>query len=372
MNWKKLLELFSNISAEDRRDIKRIANKEFLKSISDNNIEQIKEALTRGLDVTLTSFWKDLHNLGYKGINHETYRFLLNTSLTKTKIDNKMKNNFSPELRELMTNDKNSKIDLDILIKEVLKEKILKKIVLDADNFNEDIFFLANDYIEKDKINKNIIQVIRNIGKGDISKYSDKLNKYITQNNLVIHLLEGIYEPKFLNYLFNNKIYSQYFRDASDDIRGDVMDYALSNAQIEKVKLLNKLGISLFNNPKKSKSAYSLLFMMNTNDGQDTQDFVVRNIKELSIGNHVILKTLLHVKTQTIDHQHKLNLLNNLLERYSDKQMNSIPSILDKREKTKRVLFVEQYYNTRLFKIELSNELEATAVNHISVKKLKV
>lgn len=374
-NLNKLLNIFPMMSSEEFAKKRAINNSHFFIGIQNNDISLIEESLNKGLglDIEKWSFWEHLINVDESTTKNETYEFLLKQNFADNILTN-------ARIRDVISNlqmEKGIHIAYDpnirssYLIKETIKQKILKNLKSEKIPFDELLFFTANNHVDASKINNYKSDIFNKIGKGDISQLSDKFHKYITDNMLVPHLFHGLSNQKSLDFFLTSPYYEGYFKNYSNETRGGFMDYALSIGQINKVKTLNQLGVSLFNEPKSSKSAYSKLFMMNHEEGNAIQNYVLSNIGDVTIGNHVILKTLLHVTSYTPDHEHKIKLINTVLEGYSDNQIDLVPGLLIKRPKTERVLFVEKYYAHRILKMELRNELDPS-INNQSNKRLKL
>jgi len=368
MNFKNILNLFSDINPGKLIEMKSVNNGNFLKSIQDNDLKSVKKSLELGLNANSTSFWKDLYNMGSYDINETIYDFLLNGKFHSVEVDSDVVKNVSTELRVLLGGNKkiNEKtFTSSFIIREIFKDKIIKNLISDKTPFNENLFFMAVDNINYSTICKNTNTLVKKIGQSDISIYSDKLHKYITSHNRVGQLLNSIDNIKSLNTFMNSNHYSAYFKHASEDNKVGMMDYALAKGQIEKVKALHKLGLSFSNC---SKGSYSELFMMTNPEGHETQNYVVANIEDVTIGKNVILKTLLHFKDRTVDHIKKMELINQILDKYPNDKLELIPEVLAKREDTLRVLFVKRYYDHKMLKHELTGFL----TNQDPVKKLKI
>jgi hypothetical protein len=371
MNWKNPLELFSNMNFENIARMATIPKKNFLQSIVDNDLEGIVESLKNGVDLGVSSFWQDLYAIEPEIINKETYEFLLEINLPNIRVGNSITKDFPVNLRLLMGRGK--PIDIETfnssnIFQEILKEKIINSLISEKNSFDEDLFFIAKKYVNKEKFDRNIYKLINKFGKSDISQSSEEMHNFIISNNLFNFLLDGIEKKESLEFFLNHPNYSSYFKNCSEDKKSGLMEYALSNGQIHKVKVLHELGISL---SKCDKANYSQLFMMTSSDGNATQDYVINNIDDICVGNHVILKTLLHIKNETIDHKKKIQIINRVLEQYPDDKFELIPNLLNKREDTERVLFTKKYYDHRLLKNELNTKLEPS-INNESSKKLKL
>jgi hypothetical protein len=373
MDWKNILGLFSDTHPEQIKELKTMNNERFLESIIKNDWVGIEESLSCGLDVGFLSFWQKLHSMPHYEINKDTYEFLLKSKLPNIKVDLPIIQSFPGHLRTIMSSGTTIKEDTfqsAYIITQILKEKIIDNLIAEKTTFDEGLFFLAKEYVDSSKISRNSLKIIHKIGKGDISQYSDKLHDFIIDKNLVSHLLDGINNSKSLEFFREYKNYANYLKYASEDRMSGVMNYAISNAQIEKVRVLHNLGVSISNC---EKGSYAQLFMMTSNEGNKAQDFVIKHIDDITVGGHVIFKTLVHSKVETADQKFKLELINQVLERYSDDKIGLIPGLLLKRPDTERVLFVKKYYDHRVLKMELNNELSQVDRDINSTnKKLKL
>lgn len=373
MDWKNILGLFSDTHPEQIKELKTMNNERFLESIINNDLVGIEESLRCGLDVGFLSFWQKLYSIPHYEVKKDTYELLLRSKLPNIKVDLPIIQSFPGHLRTIMSSGgatKEESFQSAYIITEVLKNKIIDNLTSEKTKFDEGLLFLAQEFVDGEKIYRNSQRIIHKIGKTDISQYSDKLHNFIIQNNLVSHLLDGIDNIKSLEFFREYKNYANYFKYASEDKMSGVMNYALSNAQIEKIRVLHKLGVSISNC---EKGSYAQLFMMTTNEGNKTQDFVVRHIDDITFGGHVIFKTLVHSKVETADQKNKLELINQVLERYSDDKIGLIPGLLLKRPDTERVLFVKKYYDHRVLKMELNNELaQVDRESNSTIKKIKL
>lgn len=379
MDMKKILEMFSDFTNAELKELKTEITKlefardrNFLKNISEGNLDGVKESLRLGINWESSNLWKDLYRLPIDNTNLETLDYVIKGDIPNVKLGSYLMNDFSGDIREITGLSLSKKYDKETIdsshvFKELMKSRVEKKLIYSSEKFDEKLFLKAKDYLGEEKFKEILPKAISSFAKYDISKDFQYMHQYIIENDLIIDLAIGISAPASYDFFFNKKEYADYLNNCSEDVKNEVMSSAIENAQGKKIKALHEFGLSL---SVPEKQPYSNLFMKTDEKSHEAQDYVISNIENVCIGNHVILKTMLHKSFDQKDDAVKINFIQKVLETYSDEDMKSMPVILNKREPTPRVLFTQKYYEYRKLNLEMHEELDNGS--NQEVKKLKI
>jgi hypothetical protein len=380
MDIKKVLEMFADYSLQDLRLLKQEINKlefarnrELLSHISTGNLQEVKRFFDLGVNWDDANFWKDIYRVSIDNTNMETLDYLINGNIPNIKLGNFFVSGFNGDMQDLAGYKRDAQgetYDSSFIFKQFMKSRVSKSLQYASDKFNEDLFLNAEGFLGEKEFSELLPKAIRCFSRGNVSKGYDRMHQYIIDNDLTKILLFGIHDKESYDFFFNKKEYINYLNNASDEVRQEIMTSALEASQLEKIKALHNFGISL---SVSSKKAYSDLFMKSDEGAHKAQEYVINHIEDVRIGNHVILKTMLHKGFDSKDDDFKINLIQQVLEQYSDEDMKSMPVILNKRELTPRVMFATKYYDYRKLKSNIDEELKNNPGNdNQDVKKLKI
>lgn len=148
------------------------------------------------------------------------------------------------------------------------------------------------------------------------------------------------------------------------------MEQAISDASYAKIALLYNMGIEF----PTTKISYSDLFMKKSAEAFDSQQYVIEKCKDITIGNQVILKTLLHAQRKSTLYNNnpelKLQLITQILNKYTSEQLEQLPEALKKRTKSDETELVQKFYDYSQLKKEIEDSPDSA--NEIERRKLKI
>lgn len=141
----------------------------------------------------------------------------------------------------------------------------------------------------------------------------------------------------------------------------------LSSYHFPMVKECFESGVSFFKNDdtmtQQEKAQYKNVFsgVFSSKDSFEIQNFIIDNIPNISIGNHIIVKTIIHQleqKFETDDERNKirLELIQKVVNRYCELDFDSLLSlkqIINKRESSEAKNFMEKFIHYQ----EINNKL---------------
>lgn len=348
LNGKTAKEL--NILMQDIMTIKNGRAKNLKKALEISEVDYFFELLHL-VDLNSQDLWNELFSVNLEKITHEMFDRLFNEHyklprVVGTVFSGKM------ELKKIIGINKETEhtlFDPIFAIKEIVKHRL--ELHLKYNEFSLETFEVACKILGKEKmmgISKNFLE---NFGKSlDISTGYESVHKFVIQNDLISQLFNGISKEENLEYFLSVPEYKKYFNEAmkqEDQIL--LMTNSIKKADHAKIKVLYEMGVPF----PKEKQPYSDLFLKTKEEFFEAQMFVINKIEDITFGNQIILKTLLHSKYSVVTSNH-LQLVQKTVERYLDEQADLLLKATEKREDSKEVLFVKKFYEYKKLSFNVS------------------
>lgn len=192
------------------------------------------------------------------------------------------------------------------------------------------------------------------------------LHKISYQDNslLIQDLLKLGYKDKLFQQAktLENYSYLKNIVPIKNIYNDEFMLSGLSSYHFAMVNECFLVGIPFFNTDttlsSEKKAQYKNVFssVFASKDSLDIQNFIIDNIPDISVGNHIIVKTIFHkledkFETDIERNQQRVVLLNNVMNRYSQLSQDtllSLKSIIDKRENSESKTLFEKFINYQL------------------------
>lgn len=198
---------------------------------------------------------------------------------------------------------------------------------------------------------------------------------------LIAELLKAGFKDKLFQQAKNNDNYS-YLKtlvDFDNIYNDNFMLSGLSSYHFPMVKESFEHGVPFFKSDEtltqEQKAQYKNVFssVFASKESLDIQEFIIDNIDNISVGNHIIAKTILHKLEDTYETDFERNdkriaLINKILERYSELENEDIlnfQKILQKRKDSYAKNLFEKFINYHL----LNQKFPSTSV---TIKKNKI
>lgn len=154
------------------------------------------------------------------------------------------------------------------------------------------------------------------------------------------------------NLIHVNNIYNDEFMLAG-----------LSSYHFPMVKECFEAGVSFFRNDSNmtsgEKAQYKNVFssVFSSKDSLEIQEFIIDNIPDISIGNHIIVKTIIHqlessYETDIERNKTRLDFINKIFQRYNETNFETIKSleqIISKREPSEAKTLLEKLIDYKNF-----------------------
>lgn len=336
----------------------------FVSAIQNSDIEKLKELFTLEVNFRDTDFWRKLSKLDILKTNGKTIDYLMKLDIAVKPIPGGC---FSSNIdfRRITGVKEDTPVHPVEMIKLFIRERLEKTLMYSE--FTEETFKIAQKYFEKQKFFVLSQHAIKNFaGFKSIEGY-DTVHSYIKENEnyLVSILFNKIQSEENLEFFINNKRYKKFLENGIKiDSSETVMATAISDAALAKIKVLHDMGVNF----PESKAHYSNLFQKSIDSSIPSQRYVIRNLKDITFNNQIVLKTLLHSSVLG----KKENLINEVLERYSNECTSEqiaelIPEALRKREVNQEVLLVKKFLDYHLLKKDVEE-----SSNEVERKKFKV
>ncbi len=357
INLEQIKSFLTESSLKNIEDIQKAIVKEerdrgklFVEALKTSNVKKLSELLELGVSFSHNEIWNNVVCANLKDPSKEMLDFFCGKKLNKmflkpvrlSKISNlpTEARNFAKQL----INKDFSLEPKDFLISNILVK--LEKQLCYYD-FKEETFWNAKEFIPEERFNKIENKIIANFAKQeDLIKGYKSIHKYVREQKKSFLLFENLTEIEKIKFYINDKEYGGELNRYEN--KEELMKKAISVANLEKIKALQQLGLSL----PVDKPCYSDLFLKIKEESLACQDYIISNCEDVAFGDQIILKTLLH---SSIDNK-KINLIEKTLERYSDENIQKIPLALKKREFSSEVKFVMKFMEYRLLKMNIGQE----------------
>ena len=361
---------FQNLQQQQIRILEQRSDS-FITAIKNSDLNKVKELIDLELNFQDKRLLHKLYDLSLSSINKETINYLLNLELKLKPISTDLIHGFL-ECKKELNPHRASEIDPLIVFKYFIKTGL--KRTLEHYKFTDEVFELARSHIEP----QMFFELAKKHAVGHLATFENmgsytNAHNYIKNypNELIPILVNNIKSEENLNSFLNNKTYKDFLENSiKNDKDGQLMIGAVGNGSYSKMVTLNKMGVCF----PLSKEPYSKLFAKTDPLISDAQKYVINNIEDITIGNQVILKTLLHAyRFQDANEKTEIRkgLITLVLNRYTKEQLEILPEALKKREPSELVNLVGKYYDY----VSLSKEVEASSeinTSGITSKKPKI
>jgi len=357
INLEQIKSFLTEASLENIEDIQKSILKEekergklFVDALKKSNVKQLNRLLELGVSFSHNEIWNNVVCAEIKDPSKEMLDFFCDKKFNKkflkpvrlSKISDlpTEARNFA---KQLIT--KNFSVDpKDFLISYLISR--LEKQLCYSD-FKEETFWNAKEYIVEDRFNKIENRIIANFANQEnlIQGYKS-LHKYVREQKKSFLLFENLTEIEKIKFFIKDKEYGLELNLYKN--KEELMKKAISVANLEKIKALQQLGFSLL----MDKPCYSDLFLKTKEESLACQEYIITNCEDVTFGNQIILKTLLH---SSIDNK-KISLIEKTLERYSDENIEKIPLALKKRDVNSEVKFVMKFMEYKILKMNVAKE----------------
>lgn len=297
----------------------------FLKCFETNDIASMKKHITWGVSWEKQSFWKDVDRSSAANLSLETIELLWNWPAENPTIEDDriyFKSHYS-----ITSSGREN-------WKKLLVAKILKS--LQYGQPNVDLFLWMSDKYHS-KINEieTFTKILTNFSNGNMAlpKYQPFHKILIGKYNHHVHLLfENTKIKENIEFLTSSPLYRNAFNsymEKEQNSQAELMKKAVSSGNVERIKLWLDKGIPL---PTK-KEAYSVLFASLKN--WDAIVFICDNIPDITVGQQVILRTVLNRNLDTV--------VPLILEKYQPEHIEQLPLAVKDRSPSESTKIVEAW-----------------------------
>lgn len=288
---------------------------QYLSAIKNNDIE------------TLLTFKDNTNFYLYKNFNKEFDDYNNFANCTIDTLDTLVDISPNIEVPKQLYNNKNG-----ISFEQYILKKILENLpsALRFSQFNHETFSWFHKDEESKLSSYYSLEVIKNFLKETIfeeiftSTHTIIVEKY---NNLITPMFEAVTNEKNWQFFLNSPLYSPYMinffeqHNNPEDL-AKLMSNAFKNGNKFHIERLFNLG-KVF--PINDNPAYSLLFA--TIKHKDAIEFVVENIDDIAISNHIILRTIFSHNSN--DELRELGSF--ILDKYNVEQLEDIIKFCEKK-----------------------------------------
>jgi hypothetical protein len=344
----------------------------FIAAIKTSDIDKIKELIKLEINFEDGKLWSKLYDFSISNINEETFNFLLKLDLQVKPIPDSLINGYL-NCRKDLNIQKDTYVNPIVVLKYFIKaglENTIKHY-----KFSDQVFEIAKNHIEPHKFPELAKHAITRLASFDNLDTYVNTHRYIQSNpnELIPILFNNIQKEENLNAFLNNKIYKEYLENnIKVNANVNLMNQAVNDAVYSKITMLHNKGVDF----PSEKAPYSGLFQKIVLEAFDSQKYVINHIPDITFGNQIILRTLLHKPSFEISVnkderlEKKLELIQSVLSRYSPEQLDLLPIVLKKREPCVEVNLVKKHFDYYQFKKQIENSHDNR--NGAEIKKLKI
>jgi hypothetical protein len=343
---------------------------DFLNAIEKSDLEKIKKLIELEVNFSDPDLWKTLvRNTNLANTSTEVIDYFMELNLKASPID-------STDICKCcdfsLTNGLRSYVNINPMdaFRLLIKEKLARYAT--SSNLKEYDFDRAKKYLNKETFLKLMPKIIEKFALYNSIEGKDTINNYIESNPQLIEVLfSNIRTEENINAFLKNKTYKKFLENYIKIYSTkEVMEKAISDASYSKISFLHQMGVSF----PDEKAPYSNLFQKTSEEALTAQRYVINNIDDITFGNQVILKTVLHYKRSFASFGNKpdlkLQLITDILNKYTQEQAELLPEALKKREKNDETDLVQKFYDYKQFK----KEIETSSNDEVEVerKRLKI
>jgi hypothetical protein len=314
----------------------------FLNAIKNNNSKDLIKHYDWGLPWDTMDFWKTIRmNLHFSNANLETMNTLWN---------------IQPPIG-VNKDQKTGEYFHDLSPRENWEKNLSAKInnYLQYQQFNPDLFEWVKE--NKPEILKNELTLtclIKHLTESSLNlPEQTSFQEYILYNapDLSFKFLELSQNEEQVNFFLYQSVLKHHFnqllnKENDDEKRQLAMSQALAQGNLSKIIFWENFGVPFPTN----KEAYSHLFANIKNKA--AIEYVAKKLPDITVGNQVILRTILHQEKQELH-----DLIPMILDCYTPEQLEQLPLALKGRTQTDSVLFIQKLYDTSQLVKKLNDTL---------------
>lgn len=343
---------------------------EFIKAIEQSDLEKIKKLLLLEVNFEDPKLWSSFsRNTDLSKIKPEVIDYFMNLNHKGNPINSNVVCQYCEfSLTNSLT--RHSNINPMDAFRGVIKEKLARYVT--SSGLKEKDFNIAQKYLSKDTFSKLGEKIAERFAAYESIEDHQVISNYIEENPKLIQILfNSIKTEKNINSFMKNNTYKKfletYLKSNSTD---EMMGQAIADASSAKISFLYNMGVDLPN----EKAPYSTLFMKTSVEALEAQRYIVRTIEDITFGNQVILKTILHGKRSFASYGDnpdlKLELIKEVLNKYNLEQLDLLPEALKKRTPNDETELVQKFHDYSKFRKEI--EASPDSINGEERKKLKI
>lgn len=351
INGFTLSEL-TNLQLEQSRILQQRTN-DFMLAIINSDINKLKELFELEVNFKDSDFWKKLSKVNLSHTTKETIDYLMNLEMDAKFISGSIFSN-NTEFRRITDVTQDNPVNRIEMLQKFIRERLEKSLMYSE--FSEVGFNVARTYFESNKFFVLSQHAIKNFARFESIDGYESIHDYIKENESILApiLFNNIKTEENLESFVNNQKYKNFLENGIK-VNGSetLMANAISDAAFAKISILHKIGIRF----PDSKPPYSNLFQKTIMPSIPSQRYVLKNIEDITFGDQIILRTLLHSSNNGA----KECLIKEVLERYAqqctaEQIAELIPEAIINRELKQEVLLVKKFGEYYTLKNEIGEK----------------
>lgn len=372
-----ILKQLSNCTLSELKAIQTAQGKiaeqrtiEFINAIEKSDLEGIQKLLSLEVNFEDPKLWSTFsRNTDLSKVNPEVLDYFMTLNFKSSPIPSDLVCKYC-EFSLTNSVQRFASINPMDAFRGVIKEKLARYVT--SSGLKEQDFNIARKYLSKDTFIRLGEKIAERFAAYESIEGHEVISSYIEENPKLIQILfNSIKTEKNINAFMKNKTYRNfletYLKSNSTD---EMMGQAIADASCAKISFLYDMGVDLPND----KAPYSTLFMKTSVQALEAQRYIVSTIEDITFGNQVILKTILHGKRSFASYGDnpdlKLQLIQDVLNKYTPEQLDLLPEALKKRTPSDETELVQKFYNYSKFRKEI--EASPDSENGVEKKKLKI
>ncbi len=319
--------------------------KEFIIAFENSDTDKVDSLFKLGVSFDNISLWEQLVRCKIKEPSREFINYFVNLKLSSedviiasrwpTEVKKFIKQKDKPELYTL---------DVSSCLKNLIISKLESQILYSQ--YKEETFWLAKEFIDPINFEHKEGTIIKNFS-SQINFFNGhkSIHKYIKESNKGHILFRYLESSRQVDFFIEDKDYGKLI---TEENKYELMTLAIAAGHIEKIKALESLGAKF----PIEKPCYADLFLKTKPESMAAQEYVITHCDDITFGDQIILKTLLHSSHNDL----KLDLIKITLERYGEEDFEKIPLAIKKRELSSEVMFVMKFMEYIDLKIKIKDK----------------